>query len=529
MLLDAPEYLGTIDLAQHDVLPTHPGDGVGHAPAVAMEHRKRVEVHVAVVHSGLPSERGRVDPDVAVRHLDALRTRRRATRVIDGGSRVLVRLAPRLGLDALHEQLLVGLGADHEPVLGLHVAERVVELGIDEQHRGTGVLDDVAHLVGIQPEVDRHEHPAVTTHSPERRQETSRVLGDHGDPLALADPEAVEAGGLRPRQLGKARVREVTPRGGGLVGLVDHTCARAVDQLGSAEEVGNRQRNLHQSTPTRSAEGREPTPGGFRVDCVPQVRYPLLVMSQKKRTSRPSSSKKSAKRLRRKAVAVLRSARSTARFELAAAEAAATEIRDQARTSAEAECSELRAEAHRESAQIRTDARNDARKEATLILEQARSQADAIATERRATADAEARAVVAEGALEAARVLADAEARGAGDTRRWSRRAGTGARQCRRGAGPVAGRGERGGRPNPLGLDRRGRDVRASPRRRATRDRREVTGRGGEDPRRGPIGREGAGRDRGGSQGQAAHSAVAGCRSPTHRGGKCRACRVVAE
>ena len=122
-------------------------------------------------------------------------------------------------------------------------------------------------------------------------------------------------------------------------------------------------------------------------------------------------SKKSAKRLRRRAVAVLRRARSSARLELAAAEAAAAEIREQARAAAEAECAELRAEAHLESAQIRTDARNDARDESTRILEQAGGHADAVADERRAVSDAEARAVVAEGELQAARALAEAEAR----------------------------------------------------------------------------------------------------------------------
>ena len=46
--VDAPQDLGAVDLAQHDVPAAHARDRVGHAPAVAMEHRERVEIHVAV-------------------------------------------------------------------------------------------------------------------------------------------------------------------------------------------------------------------------------------------------------------------------------------------------------------------------------------------------------------------------------------------------------------------------------------------------------------------------------------------------
>ena len=150
------------------------------------------------------------------------------------------------------EQLGVGVGADHEAVLGLHVAERVVELGVDQQHRGAGVLDDVAHLVGIQTEVDGHEDAAVAAHAPERAQQARRVLRDHGDPFTLADAEAVEAGGLRPRQLGEAGVGELAPRLGGLVRLVDHADTTAVDELCPIQEIGNGQRKLHERTPKGS-------------------------------------------------------------------------------------------------------------------------------------------------------------------------------------------------------------------------------------------------------------------------------------
>ncbi len=89
MVLDATEDLEAVDLAQDDVAATHPGDRVHHAPAVAVEHRHRPQVDVAVVDAGVPSQRQRVDVKVAMRELDALRSGRRAARVVDRGGRVL--------------------------------------------------------------------------------------------------------------------------------------------------------------------------------------------------------------------------------------------------------------------------------------------------------------------------------------------------------------------------------------------------------------------------------------------------------
>ena len=146
VLLDAAQDLRAVDLAQHDVPAAHPGERVGHAPPVAVEHRQRVEVHVAVGHAGVPAERRRVEPHVAVRELHTLRTGRGATRVVDGGGGVLVGV-PRPRLDAEAQQLVVAVGADHEAVRRLHVGERVVELGVDEQHRRARVLDDVRDLL----------------------------------------------------------------------------------------------------------------------------------------------------------------------------------------------------------------------------------------------------------------------------------------------------------------------------------------------------------------------------------------------
>jgi len=55
----------------------------------------------------------------------------------------------------------IALGTEHEPVTTRDRAERVDELGVEQQHVGRAVFDDVRDLVARQPEVDRHEHPTV--------------------------------------------------------------------------------------------------------------------------------------------------------------------------------------------------------------------------------------------------------------------------------------------------------------------------------------------------------------------------------
>ena len=112
------------------------------------------------------------------------------------------------------------------------------------------MLDDVAHLVDVQAEVDRDEDASEPTDTEERGHEPGAVLTHDRDALALTDAEPVETGSLGPRQLGDPLVGELTPRGCGLVGLVDQTDAVAVDELGAPDEVVHSQRNLHGANST---------------------------------------------------------------------------------------------------------------------------------------------------------------------------------------------------------------------------------------------------------------------------------------
>ena len=97
--------------------------------------------------------------------------------------------------------------AEHEAVLRLDVAQRLVELGVDQQHPRAGVLDDVAHLVGPEPEVHRHQHPPVAADPEERRQQPGAVVAHDRDPVADADAELVELRGLAPGERARSRRR----------------------------------------------------------------------------------------------------------------------------------------------------------------------------------------------------------------------------------------------------------------------------------------------------------------------------------
>jgi hypothetical protein len=96
---------------------------------------------------------------------------------------------------------VVGVAADDEPVFALDVGERFVQLGVDEQHARTGVLDDVAHLFGDQAEVDRHQHATRPAHAEQIGEQTRRVLAHHRHALADPDAHRVEARGDRARPL----------------------------------------------------------------------------------------------------------------------------------------------------------------------------------------------------------------------------------------------------------------------------------------------------------------------------------------
>jgi hypothetical protein len=231
VLLDATEDLGAVDLAEDDVLPAHGGHDVGHAPAIAVEHRERVEVDVAVAHEGVPAEDGGVEPQVPVGHLDALGACGGAARVVDRGGRTLVG-GPWAGFDAFDEQAVRLLAGDQAPA-HLHVSERRHQLRVHEEHLCTRVVDDVLDLFGVEAEVDRHADAPVGTGAEQEYEHPCGVVRHDRHPCAEVEAKAVEPGGHGPGQFGHATVGEVGEWWGHLVGFVDHGDAVAVDELGA--------------------------------------------------------------------------------------------------------------------------------------------------------------------------------------------------------------------------------------------------------------------------------------------------------
>ncbi len=254
MLFDPTQDLGAVDLAQHHVGHAHRCHGVEHPPTVAVEHRKGVQVDVAVGDTGVPTEGDRVQPPGPMGLLDTLGPGGGARGVVDRCDGVLVGL-PRCGLAVVPEPLGVGFLAEDPLSLTRHVGEQVGQLGIDEQRLGPAVLDDVGDLVARQAEVDRHEDPAVAAHPEERGEEPGRVVRHHGHPGPHRDSHRVHGHAHLARHVGELAVGHRGHRRCGLIGLVDHGHPFGVHRRCPIEEVVDRQRNLHACIPSRFGPG----------------------------------------------------------------------------------------------------------------------------------------------------------------------------------------------------------------------------------------------------------------------------------
>ena len=258
MGLHATEDLGAVHLAQHHLGDAHAQRCVHHAPAVAVEHRQRMQVHVAIVHPGMPTERGGVQPQRPVRLFHPLGPGGRARGVVDRGGGVLVGL-PRLRFAVGQEPFGIALGAQHHLVGDLHPGDRVGHLRVVQQDRGAAMLDDVGHLDGAQAEVDRHVDAPPPGHPEEAAGQAGGVVRDDRHPFADPDAEGVEVGGLVAGPASELRSGDRSPRLGRLVRFVDDGDAVGKNQLGPVEKIDDAQVNLHVHAPLRP---RGPPPGG---------------------------------------------------------------------------------------------------------------------------------------------------------------------------------------------------------------------------------------------------------------------------
>ena len=121
-----------------------------------------------------------------------------------------------LAADAVHHLQIVGVRADDG---------------------SAAVLQDVAHLRGVEPEVDRHEHRADLRHAVERLQVGGGVRRDVGDAVSLADTELLERGRPAVAALEELRVGESAP-------AVDNGLAPAVQAARAAHELERRQSDI---------------------------------------------------------------------------------------------------------------------------------------------------------------------------------------------------------------------------------------------------------------------------------------------
>ena len=230
----------------------HRRDREGAAPAVGVEHRQRPQLDVVVRDAQVRDEVVGVDVAVAVREHHALRTRRRAGRVVDRRDVVLVLLdgrSPTCGL--LRDQRLpvgpavgrvAGILRDdplpHRRQAGADLFDHADVLMVDEQHRDAGVVDDVLVVGGGQAEVERHKNGADLCDAVVALEEEVRVGAEDAHPIAGLHAERAQ----RVRELvhpcAELRIRE-SPI------AVDDGSLRRIEADGAAQKVVDQQRYFH--------------------------------------------------------------------------------------------------------------------------------------------------------------------------------------------------------------------------------------------------------------------------------------------
>ena len=174
--------LSRLDPAQADV----GGPGRRHrpreAPAVAVEHRQRPQVHRRRGQAGVPDHRQRLQVGAAVVVHHALRPAGGAGGVVHRQQRPLVvrRARPRPG----GGQRVLVLGPGPDPLdrqLSRRRLDQLVEVRVVHEHGGPAVLEDVPHLAGRQPGVHRDQRDAGPGHPEVGLQQHVRVRRQHRD------------------------------------------------------------------------------------------------------------------------------------------------------------------------------------------------------------------------------------------------------------------------------------------------------------------------------------------------------------
>ena len=200
-----------LDLADAHVPAADGGHAPRQAPAVAVEHRQRPQVHGARVHAGLKRDAERAQVRAAVRVDRALRPARGARGVVDRDRVVLVPVpdADRLR-HAAGQEVLVGIagrsGVLHDDDGGVGV-EQVHQLRVGDHDARAAVGEDVVDFDGAQARVDRDQDGARGRHAEVRLEDRRGVGAQHGDAVAALHARSAQRGRESSRALRELRVR----------------------------------------------------------------------------------------------------------------------------------------------------------------------------------------------------------------------------------------------------------------------------------------------------------------------------------
>ena len=140
---------------------------------------------------------------------------------------------------AVHDEVPDRL--DLVPAFGQDRPENAGQAGVGDDHRVLGVADDVAELVGGQPDVEGVHHRAQARNGEVRLQVLGVVPAEGGHPVAGADAEAAQAGRQLLGPVGQGRERDAA----GTAGLAGDDLAVPVQGPAMLEDVPDRERELH--------------------------------------------------------------------------------------------------------------------------------------------------------------------------------------------------------------------------------------------------------------------------------------------
>jgi hypothetical protein len=196
----------------HDQVGAGDPGGVRPAPGVGVEHRYDGQYPVGVGETKCAPGRYRqgMQVDRAVAVGDALGRPAGAGGVAQRGGRALRQLRPvaqrRGGRDELGVVVHADPGGatigltDHDDVThrGQPVddpLQRTHQVGVDQDHRVAGVVDDVGELIVVQPQIQRVQHRAHARHRKIGRQVRRGVPGQRGDHVAVAHAQPGQRAG----------------------------------------------------------------------------------------------------------------------------------------------------------------------------------------------------------------------------------------------------------------------------------------------------------------------------------------------